>query len=112
MIYDGRMQTPQTYYPRESPVHRMDARVKLALVLVYSIALFVAGTWPSLGALAVALAVVELVHIAEDLFFLRALPGPALLAALPQLLWTLCWVPVVYGIFSRAFDRVGGDRLS
>lgn len=61
---------------------------------------------------AVALAVVELVHIAEDLFFLRALPGPALLAALPQLLWTLCWVPVVYGIFSRAFDRVGGDRLS
>lgn len=61
---------------------------------------------------AAALAVVELVHIAEDLFFLRAQVGPALLAALPQLLWTLCWVPVVYGIFSRAFDRVGGDRLS
>lgn len=60
----------------------------------------------------VALGAVELAHIAQDLFFLRAQPGSALLAAAPQLLWTLCWVPVVYGIFSRVFARVGGDRLS
>lgn len=61
---------------------------------------------------AVALAVMELVQVAEELFFLRAQLWPALCTALPQLLWTLCWVPVVYGMFYRVFVRVGGDRLA
>ena len=61
---------------------------------------------------AAALAAVELIHIAEELFFLRTGLGSTLWAAVPQLMWTLCWVPVVYGIFSRVFARVGGDRLA
>lgn len=61
---------------------------------------------------AASLAVVELIQIVEELFFLRAQLGPALYAALPQLLWTLCWVPAVYGIFYRVFSRVGADRLA
>lgn len=60
---------------------------------------------------AVVLGVVEIVQIAEELFFLRTRLLPALYAALPQLVWTLCWVPAVYGIFHRVFGRVGADRL-
>lgn len=61
---------------------------------------------------AATLAVIESVYIAEELFFLRTTLWSALRSALPQLVWTLCWVPVVYGVFRRVFLRVGGDRLS
>jgi len=61
---------------------------------------------------AAVLAVTELIRMAQELFFLRAQLWPALCAAAPQLLWTLCWVPAVYGIFYRVFTRVGGDRLA
>ena len=61
---------------------------------------------------AAALAALELLQVAEELFFLRTDLLPALRAAALQLVWTLCWVPVVYSIFRRAFLRVGGDRLS
>lgn len=61
---------------------------------------------------AATLAVIETMYVAEELFFLRATLWSALRSALPQLIWTLCWVPVVYGLFRRVFLRVGGDRLS
>lgn len=61
---------------------------------------------------AVALCALEAVQVVEELFFLRTDLLPALRAAALQLLWTLCWAPVVYGLFRRAFLRVGGDRLS
>ena len=54
----------------------------------------------------------EALQALEELFFLRAGLWPVLRTALPQLLWTLCWVPVVYGMFHRVFVRVGGDRLA
>jgi len=54
---------------------------------------------------------IEAIQAAKELFFLRAQLLPTLRTALPQLVWTLCWVPVVYGIFHRVFRRVGGDRL-
>lgn len=60
---------------------------------------------------AAVLTVLELIQIVQELFFLRATLWPALCSALPQLLWSLCWVPVVYAIFWRVFKRVGGDRL-
>lgn len=61
---------------------------------------------------AAALGVVELIRMVRELFFLRTHLSAALWAALPQLLWSLCWVPVVYGIFRRVYNRVGGDRLA
>ena len=61
---------------------------------------------------AAVVAALELIRVAQELFFLRAQLLPALSSAIPQLLWTLCWVPAVYGIFFRVFSRVGGDRLA
>ena len=61
---------------------------------------------------AAALAAIELARLAQELFFLRAQLGTALQAALPQLVWSLCWVPLVYAIFRRTFSKVGGDRLA
>lgn len=29
-----------------------------------------------------------------------------------QILWSLCWMPLIYAIFYRVFRRVGGDRLA
>ena len=48
------MRIPQTYYPRESPVHRTDARVKLVLLIALTVALFVVSTWRGLGVFAAA----------------------------------------------------------
>ncbi len=46
-----------TYIPRDSPVHRCDARVKLGLLLAYSITLFFLHSWAGMGLAAVALAI-------------------------------------------------------
>ena len=54
----NRMRVPQTYYWRGSPVHRVDPRVKLALLVLYTVALFVVSTWVGMGVLVLALAVV------------------------------------------------------
>jgi len=45
-----------SYNPRITPVHRIDARVKIVLVVAYSIALFFVQTWSGLGIFAIALA--------------------------------------------------------
>lgn len=45
------------YIPRNSPVHRCDARVKLGLLLAYSITLFFLHGWAGMGLAAVALAI-------------------------------------------------------
>ena len=37
------------YFPGKSPVHRLDPRTKLILLIVYIVALFVAGNWISYG---------------------------------------------------------------
>lgn len=52
------MRIPQTYYPRESPIHAADPRVKLVLLIALTIALFVVSTWRGLGVLAAAVAIV------------------------------------------------------
>lgn len=46
---------PTTYIPRQSPLHALDARVKLVLLLAYSISLFFLNTWAGLGLAAAAL---------------------------------------------------------
>lgn len=47
-----------SYIPKESPIHALDARVKLALLLLYSITLFFMRTWLGLGVFALLLLVV------------------------------------------------------
>jgi energy-coupling factor transport system permease protein len=37
------------YVPGDSPVHRLDPRVKLALVVAYTVLLFASRTWPGLA---------------------------------------------------------------
>lgn len=46
-----------TYIPRDSPVHRCDARVKLGLLLAYSVTLFFLHSWMGMGLAAAALAI-------------------------------------------------------
>lgn len=60
---------------------------------------------------ACALAAIELLALVRELFFLRSDLWPMLRVAIPQLLWSLVWTPLIYGLFSRVYDRVGGDRL-
>ena len=45
-----------SYNPRITPVHRIDARVKIVLVVAYSIAIFFVQTWSGLGLFAIVLA--------------------------------------------------------
>lgn len=61
---------------------------------------------------AVTVGLVELFHVLVELFFLRAEPGALLGVAAAQLALSVCWSPVVYWIFARVYDRVGGDRLA
>lgn len=49
------------YIPKKSPVHDLDARVKLTLLLAFSIALFCTNSWVGLGVFAGLLLVVLLV---------------------------------------------------
>lgn len=59
-----------------------------------------------------ALAALEGLHIAWELLSLRAGLDALLQAALPQLVWSLCWVPLIYALFRRVFRKVGGNRLA
>lgn len=46
-----------TYNPVATPLHNVDARCKIVLMVVYSVALFMVETWKGLGALALLLVV-------------------------------------------------------
>lgn len=53
-IMGAMLSVPVTYVPRESPVHRLDARVKIVLLFVYSIGLFFVDSWPGMAGYAAA----------------------------------------------------------
>lgn len=59
-----------------------------------------------------ALSVLLILRGATDLFFMRADLLQLLRVAVPQLLWSLFWTPLVYGVFYRVYQRVGGDKLA
>ena len=42
----------------------------------------------------------------------RLLRSALLQVAVPEFLWSLCWMPLVYLIFRSIFRRVGGTRLA
>lgn len=58
------------------------------------------------------LAVLECGRAATVAIAAGAAPGALLRVCGLQFVWSLCWTPVVYGIFYRVFCRVGGSRLS
>jgi len=58
------------------------------------------------------LAVGEGLRVATELFFLSAPLETLLRIAVPELLLSLCWAPLVYALFYRVFRRVGGNRLA
>ena len=45
------------YFPGKSPIHRLDPRAKLILLVLYIVALFMAVSWVSYGVMFVFLAV-------------------------------------------------------
>lgn len=49
-----------TYNPRQTPVHKVDARVKILLVLAFSIALFFVNSWWGIGVFTVLAIIVGL----------------------------------------------------
>lgn len=73
---DGMLPTLTTYLPRNSAVHRADARVKIVLLFAYSVALFFVDTWAGLGLFAAAFVLA---------FAASRLPAGRLLAALVPL---------------------------
>lgn len=94
------MRIPATYYPRESPVHRVDARVKLLLLVAFTVALFVASTWRALGVLAVVLLV---------LLWASRLPGGTLARTLIPL-YVLMLFAVLFN--SLTFNPEGATAYS
>lgn len=58
------------------------------------------------------LGALELLYMLRELFFLETGLAPLLKVVVPQILWTLCWVPLIYALFGRVFRRVGGNRLA
>lgn len=58
------------------------------------------------------LAGLEGLSVLRELFFLRAELDTLLRIALPQLVWSLCWAPLIYALFYNVFRRVGGTRLA
>ena len=71
-----------TYIPKNTPIHTCDARVKLVLLLAYSIALFLVQTWIGMGLLAAACLIVWALSKIEIRAFLAPLiPLYILLAA-------------------------------
>lgn len=91
-----------TYNPRQTCVHALDARVKIVLMLVYSIALFVVDGWVGLGLLALAFAVgavaarLPLVSAARQLAPIGAIMVVTLLAN---------WFSIDHGFTWEGFSR-------
>lgn len=86
------LQVLTTYLPRESAVHRADARVKITLLFVYSIGLFFVDTWAGMALFAVAFAIA---------FSASKLPIGRLLATLVPLYFIL--------LFTWAFNAFSFD---
>lgn len=94
------MRIPATYYPRESPVHRVDARVKLLLLVAYTVCLFLAATWRAMAVLVLLLAIA---------LYLSHLPAGALARTLIPL-YVLMLFAVLFNAFT--FNPEGATAYS
>ena len=58
------------------------------------------------------LTVLDGLRLLRGLFTNAAAPAALLTVAVPECLLTLAWSPVVWLVFRRVFDRVGGSKLA
>ena len=61
------------YYPAESPIHRMDARLKLAITFIFIVSLFVVNSFVGYGFVLVCMALVIKASKVPVKFMLRGL---------------------------------------
>ena len=94
------------FVPGDSPVHRLDPRVKIALAVAYTVVLFASRGWPGLGACAlVALGAIALSGVPWRLA-LRGIQPIAILLLITLLINALAWRPPV------AILRIGSLGIS
>ena len=86
---EGMQLSVSTYIPGDSPVHRQDARVKILLLLAYSIALFFIDTWWGMACAALLFAVV---------FAISGLPARQVLGLIVPI-YVLAALTVVFNMF-------------
>ncbi len=79
------------YVPGDTPLHRLDARVKLALVAAYTIVLFAGRGWAGLGAAAIAAVLAIAISRVPVRLALRGLRPVALLLVFTLLVNALRW---------------------
>ncbi len=87
------------YYPADSPVHRMDARVKLLLTLIFVVAIFFVKTY--FGFLLTALVLIAIVFIAK-------LPMMSVLKSVRGILFIVLFTAIVNLFFG---SRDGSEIL-
>ncbi|MCI8469511.1 MAG: energy-coupling factor transporter transmembrane protein EcfT [Eggerthellaceae bacterium] len=100
-----------TYIPGASPVHRLDARVKVALLAAYSAALLLVSSWPGL-LLATALLAATLAASALPLRRVLALGAPAYAIAAFSVAFNACVLVGPDGAAAGVLPLVGGVALS
>lgn len=79
-----------SYVPKSSPIHALDARVKLGVLLLFSIALFCSHTWYALAVFSLLLLIVLFVSRVSLMNYLRTLT-PAL--AILVFIWICNSIP-------------------
>ena len=102
------------YQEKGSPVHRLDARVKLALAVAFIVtaALTPTGVWPIYVLLLALVAAVEVLSDLGIVFFLKRalLAAPFVLAAAP-VLFTIAGEPLVHLPFGLVITLPGVARF-
>ena len=86
------------YFPGKSPIHLLDPRTKLILLVVYIVALFMAGGWISYALLFAALAVVIKVS---------TIPVKSIVKGMKPLVFILIFT----GVLNLFFTAGEGDPL-
>ena len=87
------------YFPGNSPIHRLDPRTKLIMLIVYIVALFVAKSWISYG-----------VMLAFLLYVIRisAIPPKSIIRGMKPIVMIL----VFTGVLNLFFTREGKTLLN
>jgi len=84
------------YFPGNSPIHLLDPRTKLILLILYIVALFTAAAWVSYGVVFVALAVV---------IWISKIPLKSILRGMKPLVFILIFTGILNLLFT------GGEKV-